>query len=256
MKLSVIIPTFNSKAYINRALESVICQTNRDWEVLVMDGVSKDNTLEIVQSYHDDRITVYSEPDKGIYDAMNKGIKKASGEWVYFLGSDDYLLDSDVLNQMLSNADGIDVVYGDVQSTHLPAEHVGEWRDDTLCYNRCHQAIFYRRSVFDKIGLYPLKYHICADHYVNLRLFLNKKYCLQYKPVEVAYHSAGGTSTTETDTAFYNDMDRLIVRYGLFTLPRPILKKYCQNALAHHCTHLQRIALMILRTWLCITTSQ
>lgn len=250
MKLSIVIPTFNSATVISRALESIICQTYRDWEVLVIDGVSKDNTLEIVQSYHDDRIKVFAEPDKGIYDAMNKGILKANTEWLYFLGSDDYLLGSDVLNQMLSNADDIDVVYGDVQSTHLPAEHLGEWRDDTLCYNRCHQAIFYRRSVFDKIGLYPLKYPICADHYINLRLFLNKKNRMQYKPVKVAYHSAGGASTEETDTVFYNDMDRLIVRYGLFTLHRPILKKHCQKALAHHCTHLQRIALMMLRTWL------
>ena len=87
-------------------------------------------------------------------------------------------------------------------------------------------------------------------------IYLNKKYRLQYKPVEVAFHSAGGASTAETDMTFYNDMDRLIVHYGLFSLPRPILKKHCQKALAHHCSHPQRIALMLLRTWLSVITPQ
>lgn len=252
--VSIIIPTFNSSESIGKAIESVLPQILKGWEILIMDGASKDNTIKIAQSYNDCRIHVYSEPDNGIYDAMNKGIKKAHGEWLYFLGSDDYLLNSNVLCQMLSNADGVDMVYGDVQSTHLPVEHHGEWRDDTLYYNRCHQAIFYHRSVFDKVGFYPLKYPICADHYINLRLFLNKKIRLQYKPVEVAYHSAGGASTTETDVTFYNDLDRLIVRYGIFTLPKPILKKHCQKALSHHCTRPQRIALMLLYTWLRATT--
>lgn len=254
--VSIIIPTFNSSESLGKTIESVLSQILKDWEIVIIDGVSTDDTLKIAQSFKDNRIRVYSEPDKGIYDAMNKGVKKANGEWLYFLGSDDYLLDADVFNQMLSNTDGIDVVYGDVKSSHLPAEHFGEWKDSALQYNRCHQAIFYRRSVFDQIGFYPLKYPICADHYINLRLFLNKKYCLQYRSVEVAYHSAGGASTTKTDTAFYNDMDRLIVRYGLFTLPKPILKKHCQNALAHHCTHPQRISLMLLRTWLSVITPQ
>ena len=250
MKLSIVIPTFNSAGVLGKALDSLVSQTFKDWEVLIMDGASTDNTIAIAQSYNDDRIRVYSEPDNGIYDAMNKGIKKAKGEWLYFLGSDDYLLAPDVFDQMLEDTKGIDMVYGDVEATHLPVDHYGEWSVETLCYNRCHQAIFYRRSVFDQIGLYPLKYPICADHYINLRLFLRKSIHLQYRPIKVACHSAGGASSTETDMAFYNDMDRLIVRYGLFTLPKYTLKKHCQKALAQHCTRPQRMLLMLLRTWL------
>lgn len=246
MKLSIIIPTYNSAIVIKRALESIISQTFRDWEVLVMDGVSKDNTLEIARSYNDERINVYSEPDNGIYDAMNKGIKKANGEFLYFLGSDDYLLKNDVLEQMLVDSDGLDMIYGDVEAVHLSAEHYGEWSFDTLLYNRCHQAIFYRSTAFKKVGLYPLCYPICADHYINLKLFIKRHAQSQYRPVKVAHHSEGGASSVIEDSAFYGQIDQIIVRLGLFRLPNAILVKHCRRALKNHCTHLQRIVFRVL----------
>ena len=245
-QLSIIIPTFNSGAVLSRAFDSIICQTFTDWEVLVMDGVSTDNTLEIANSYNDNRIRIYSEPDKGIYDAMNKGIKNAKGEWLYFLGSDDYLLGSDVLKRMLEGTDNLDMVYGDVEATHLPLKHYGEWGPETLYYNRCHQAIFYHRSVFDRIGLYPQKYPICADHYINLRIFLNRCMRTQYRPVVVAHHSDGGASQTLSDIAFYSEIDRLIIHYGLRSLPHDILIKHCQRALKNHCTHPERVLINML----------
>lgn len=254
MKLSIIIPTFNSGTVLGSALDSIVNQTFADCEVLIMDGASTDNTIEIAKSYNDSRIRIYSEPDKGIYDAMNKGIKKANGEWIYFLGSDDYLLKSDVLERMIEGTDNLDMVYGDVEATHLPPEHYGEWTPETLSYNRCHQAIFYRRNVFDQLGLYPPKYPICADHYINLRLFLSNRFYLQYRPIQVAHHSAGGTSSTKHDLAFYNDLDRLIVRYGLHTLPKQLLAKHCRTALFHRCTRPQRASLMLLNIWLRIVS--
>ena len=88
-RLSIINPTFNSAKTLSRCLDSVISQSFTDWEVLMMDGVSNDDTIKIASSYQDSRIRIYSEPDKGIYDAMNKGIDKAHGEWLYFIDSDD-----------------------------------------------------------------------------------------------------------------------------------------------------------------------
>lgn len=249
-QLSIIIPTFNSGAVLSRALDSIICQTFTDWEVLVMDGVSTDNTLEIANSYNDNRIRIYSEPDKGIYDAMNKGIKRANGEWLYFLGSDDYLLKSNVLERMFERTDNLDMIYGDVEAPHLPPEHYGKWIPEMLSYNRCHQGIFYRRTAFDRLGLYPLKYPICADHYINLRLFLDSRFHLQYRPIKVAHHSAGGASTTRHDIAFYKDLDRLIVRYGIHSLPKQLLAEHCKAALSHHCTKPQRASLTLLQAWL------
>ena len=93
MRLSIILPTFNCDKVIRHCIESIVGQEFHDWELLVMDGMSRDGTLEIVRQYSskDSRIRVYSEPDNGIYDAMNKGIDKSQGEWLYFMGSDDSL---------------------------------------------------------------------------------------------------------------------------------------------------------------------
>ncbi len=249
-ELTIIIPTFNSEASLGKAIDSILHQSFSKWELLVMDGGSTDDTIAIASIYQDPRIKVHVANDHGIYDAMNHGINQANGEWLYFLGSDDYLLESDVLERMLEGTDNLDMIYGDVEATHFPPEHYGEWTPKTLSYNRCHQAIFYRRTVFDRLGLYPLKYPVCADHYINLRLFLSSRFHLQYRPIQVAHHSAGGTSTTKHDLTFYNDLNRLIVQYGLHTLPKQLLEKHCLAALSYHCTRPQRASLMFLKTWL------
>ena len=186
MKLSIIIPTFNSASVLPKALGSIVSQTFTDWEVLIMDGVSTDDTLKVAQSYNDSRIRIYSEPDKGIYDAMNNGIKKAQGEWLYFLGSDDWLLNATVLNQIFSNdIEKYDVIYGDVESTHLDQLHHGEWDMMKIKYkyNICHQAIFYRKKIFKKIGLYNLKYPLLADFDFNMRWFFNTNTKSNYIPI-------------------------------------------------------------------------
>src|SRR2546422_844446 len=97
---SIILPTFNSAAQIATALESILNQTFNDFEILVLDGCSGDNTIEIAKSYKDTRIRIWSEKDEGIYDAMNKGIEKATGKWLYFLGSDDELYNNAILEKV------------------------------------------------------------------------------------------------------------------------------------------------------------
>lgn len=217
MKLSIIIPTFNSGAVLKRALDSIVSQTFTDWEVLIMDGASTDNTIEVAQSYNDPRIRIYSEPDKGIYDAMNKGIKKANGEWLYFLGSDDYLLDNHVLDSVFSHTDkNLDVIYGDVLSTHLTLEHHGVWGINKIKnkYNICHQAIFYNKVIFKKEGLYNLKYPLLADFDFNMRWFFDEKAMHKYVPVHVAFFSDGGCGRQQVDTAFLHDFELLLLKYG------------------------------------------
>lgn len=217
MKVSIIIPTFNSAAVLGRALDSIVCQTFSDWEVLIMDGVSTDNTVEIAQSYHDKRIIVFSEPDKGIYDAMNKGIKKARGEWLYFLGSDDWLLNSKVLQKLFSmDVDSYDVIYGDVHSSHLTDLHHGEWNFYKIKnkYNLCHQAIFYKKTLFGQLGYYDTKYRLLADFDFNLRWFFNEGTSHQYFPQNIAFFSDGGCGRREMDDAFFHDFELLLLRYG------------------------------------------
>lgn len=212
--LSIIIPTFNSSAVIEKALRSILEQSFSDWEILVMDGASKDNTVAIAESLADSRIRVYSEPDKGIYDAMNKGIVRSKGTWLYFLGSDDYLLQPNVLSLVFAQSYDEDVLYCEVESPHLKEANTGEWSIDNLEHNRCHQGILYRRSVFDRLGYYDLKYRVCADHALNIKWFLDDTFRSRHLPIKMAYFSEGGCSTAVQDLRFEHDKKYLILHHG------------------------------------------
>ena len=119
-KVSVITVCFNAEASIGNTLKSVLDQTYTDYEYVIVDGASKDNTLKIIEDYKAGfeakgiKITVISEKDNGIYDAMNKAVKYCSGEWLIYLNADDSLADQDVLKDMFETKDyeGFDVVYG------------------------------------------------------------------------------------------------------------------------------------------------
>ena len=221
---SIILPALNSSFTIRRCIDSVIEQSYADWELLVMDGESKDDTIAIVHSYQDERIHVFSEPDKGIYDAMNRGIDKSFGEWLLFLGSDDYLFDKDVLRDVEKYlTDEYDVVYGEVES-NLPERNKGKWSLESLNANRCHQAIFYNRRFFGKSLRYNLKYPVLADFDLNLRWFLNNRYKHRYVPIVISHYSDGGYSSYTKDEAFCKDfeLNKLKYNHGVLT---PLDKK-------------------------------
>jgi len=228
MRLSIIVPTYNAEKTIQRCLNSVIEQSFGDWELLVMDGVSKDGTLELVHQYssNDSRIKIYSEPDKGIYDAMNKGIDRAQGDWLYFMGSDDYLYDSHSLEGIFANnVDEYDVVYGTVYAPHWEERYKGEWKIENYRDNRCHQAIFYKRSFFGKDVRYDIRYKVCADSAINMRWFLSPKYKCRYYPVIVANYSDGGYSSYTEDVAYHKEHALIILKYGHSVLPIPEKKR-------------------------------
>lgn len=98
--ISIIIPAFNAEETILTAFKSILGQTFPDFEIILVDGLSSDSTVKMVEELNDSRIKIYSEKDKGTYDAMNKGINYAKGEWLYFIGGDDYLYDSNVLQTL------------------------------------------------------------------------------------------------------------------------------------------------------------
>jgi glycosyltransferase involved in cell wall biosynthesis len=223
---SIIIPTYNSALTLSISLDSVLHQNFSNYEVLVMDGASKDETVQIGKKYNDPRINVFSEPDNGIYDAMNKGIANAKGEWIYFLGSDDRLLNNNVLQDLHRSIQKTrcKVVYG---SAKISGE--AGWAKDGAIYdgefslekllrtNICHQAMLYHRSIFQKLGNYDLQYRVCADYDFNLRCFAN--YAFAYVPITLSLFNAGGASTTIHDEPFARDMWINIVKYfglGIF----------------------------------------
>lgn len=229
MKISIIIPTYNSSATIKTCIESIRTQSYYDWEIVIIDGMSTDDTIISAKSYEDDRIRIVSEYDSGVYDAMNKGVDIALGDWLFFLGSDDFLCRSTVFEEILPYlCKDLDVVYGDVISDAW-SEPLGEWNYDSLWSNRCHQSIFYNKRFFKDANRYNLKYKIWADHDINLRWFLLPQYKSLYVPIFISHFSVGGLSHNNKDDRFIKDFGLLVCRYGRKTLPIKNKKEYLRD---------------------------
>jgi glycosyltransferase involved in cell wall biosynthesis len=200
-----------------------------------MDGLSTDNTVNIAQDYEDKRVKIYSEKDSGIYDAMNKGIDASKGKWLYFLGSDDYLFHDNVLRliyKQVYNKD-LDVIYGNILNPLYDGKYDGTFSyAKILKKNICHQAIFFRKSLFEQTGYFNLKYKILADYDHNLKWFLSKKYKIEYIDEIIAYFSADGYSTTSNEKdPFQKDKTYNYILYGCKKLPKVYLLKVCRRAL-------------------------
>lgn len=210
--VSVITVVYNGAATLENTIRSVAGQTFRDLEYLIIDGGSKDGTLDIIHK-HTDTVTGWiSEPDKGVYDAMNKGIRLAEGEWLYFLGSDDLFQDSDVLAAFFADPSltglspvepslaspspaAFDLLYGDVLSPSYKGRYDGEFTlEKLLSRNLSHQAAFYKKSLFTRLGDYNQRYRMHADWDFNLRCFSDPTVRTQYTGVLVATFGAEGIS--------------------------------------------------------------
>lgn len=216
---TIIIPVFNSEKTIDMAIGSILNQVYRSFEVLIIDGLSTDETVKKVQAYNDSRIKVHSEKDKGIYDAMNKGIALAKGTWLMFLGSDDQLFDNLVLNDIHAAIHSNDkVIYGNVYingNTGWGSDgqiYDGEFTIEKLLkVNIAHQAIFYHKEVFEKCGHYDLQYKICGDFDFNLRVA--SKFKMRYIERTIAKFYAGGASTDVRDLDFEANYSKNIIQY-------------------------------------------
>ncbi|MBI5409854.1 MAG: glycosyltransferase [Nitrospirae bacterium] len=165
MMVSIITVCYNAANHIEDAIKSVLAQSYKNIEYIIVDGKSTDGTLDLINKYRDKISMVVSEDDDGIYDAMNKGIRLAAGDIIYFLNSDDRLNDkdviSDVVNEFNNNHD-VGLIYGKVHFINVPPEvmpYVKEYRiikkkNDLLEQGLCHQSIFVKKWVFDKTGCF------------------------------------------------------------------------------------------------------
>ncbi|WP_298262439.1 glycosyltransferase family 2 protein [uncultured Lutibacter sp.] len=209
--ITIIIPTFNAHNTLDEALNSIVQQTYTNWEVLIMDGLSTDNTLIIAQKYaaqFSSKIKIQSKKDKGIYDAMNKGIQLAKGEWLYFMGSDDTLYEPTTLEKVvaLKELKNNDVVYGNVTSPRFNGIYAGEFTPIKLFnQNICHQAIFFNKGMFKTIGKFNLKYKLLADWHHNICWFYSKKIKKYYINLIIANYGIDGLSSSNVDVKFEND---------------------------------------------------
>jgi glycosyltransferase involved in cell wall biosynthesis len=206
-KISVIIVTLNAEATLQSCLNSIYRQAYNNLEVIVMDGKSSDGTTDILRQNYGKVTYWQSEPDNGIYDAMNKGTKHATGKWIYFLGADDILLpDFSQFANELSDPNAI--YYGSVRTRGVM--RFGKVSTYHMAKTGIfHQAIVYPADVFKKYS-YNLKYRIFADYELNMRCFKDKSFKWIYKDHVIANFNHTGLSGTQRDDAFENDKSNLI----------------------------------------------
>ena len=213
IKFSIAVATFNSAATIEELLSSIYNQNYEDYEVIFIDGKSKDNTLNIIKKYLRSQDILVSEPDNGVYDAMNKALGLATGDFLIFMGSDDHFLSWSVLSNIAKviNTTGMDntVYYGNVlmeayHSIWNKNHSLWDWTRGTIC----HQALFYPKSIYKKYQ-YDTKYRINADYDYNLRIYKDVHY--RHVNVLISYFSSAGLSgNNHVDVEWQKDWPKKI----------------------------------------------
>jgi glycosyltransferase involved in cell wall biosynthesis len=202
MKISIITTTYNSAKTIEETILSVLSQDYQNFEHIIVDGASKDNTMKIVKKYEDKyngRLKYVSEPDKGIYDAMNKGIKMATGDVIGLLNSDDKYADTKILSKIsnaieINNCDGVhgNLLYMDYETMLKPQR---KWITKSTNIKTgniiAHPTLYLRKEVYDKMGLYNLKYKVVSDYDFMVRLLLNKEFSLMHIDEYLIYMRIG-----------------------------------------------------------------
>ena len=230
MKISLITVSYNSAATIQTTLDSVAAQRYPDLEYIIVDGGSKDATLDIVNQYKDLITVCISEPDKGIYDAMNKGVQRATGEVIGILNSDDFYLNSNVLREVseLFAADPtVEVLLGDVDfvddhDLNRPVRHyrTGNFHPWMFRFGLMppHPAVFVRKEAYDQAGLYKPGYKIAADFDLLARLLVGgAKYQAVHKTWVRMRTGGASTSGLKSMITITREMKRSLQENGLYS---------------------------------------
>ncbi|MDR3819670.1 MAG: glycosyltransferase family 2 protein [Bacteroides sp.] len=209
MKVSIITITYNSAITLRDTMEAVLSQTSKNIEYIVVDGASKDDTVKIIKEYEskfNGQMRWVSEPDKGLYDAMNKGIRMATGDIVGIINSDDFYHRTDVIAKVVEGfqENGIEAIYGDVRFVNP------DNLDKTVRYYSskhfspqlfrygfmpAHPTFFTYRRYFEEFGYYKTDYKIAADYELLIRFLYTHKLKSKYLPLDFMKMRMGGTST-------------------------------------------------------------
>lgn len=217
-KISVITVCLNAIQFIENSICSVLAQRYNNIDYLIIDGGSNDGTIEVLQKYQQQgKLKYISENDDGIYHAMNKGVALASGDWIYFLGSDDVFFDNGVLERIFNESHlDFDIIYGNVRFLYSGTIYDGEFDHEKISFkNICHQALFVRKTVFDRIGFFNTNYSMCADYEFNLRwMGLNMSH--KYIPETVALYNEKGLSGQVWDQLFDSNFHQLLIDNNIF----------------------------------------
>lgn len=227
MRISVITVAYNSAATIADTLRSVNAQTHADVEHIVIDGASRDGTVQTVREVGRRVAVLVSEPDQGIYDAMNKGLSRATGEVVGFLNADDCFAHDQVLSHVAASMTDpqVDACYGDLEfvDEHDMRRVLRYWKAGTYVPGACargwmapHPTLYVRRGVYERHGPYDPSFRMAADFEMSLRLFDVAGVRAAYLPEVLVHMRTGGASNRGLASLVRNNREtsRACVKHG------------------------------------------
>ncbi len=207
MKISIITVVYNNKETIAHAIDSVLGQKYKDIEYIVIDGNSSDGTVDVVKSYGKKISKFVSEPDRGIYDAMNKGIRLASGDVVGILNSDDFYIDDEVIGRVVREFEEkkVDSVFADL--VYVKPDDLGKYvrrysskkfKPSKFAYGwmPAHPTFFVKKTFYDQHGLYKTDYKIAADYELLIRFLHRYRLTYSYIDAVLTVMRMGGASTS------------------------------------------------------------
>lgn len=212
MKLSIITINKNNADGLRRTMESVLNQTCKDFEYFIVDGASDDGSVEVMKELTSQImsagifIDTKSEPDSGLYNAMNKGIGKCSGEYILMLNSGDWFADENVVEKVMPLLDGSDIIQGNIiylikgkQKVNKGYGHSDINFIDVQQGHFLHQASFCRRDLFDKYGLFDESYQIAGDTVFYIKVLGYGNATFKYIDLNIAFFEGGGRSSQKND---------------------------------------------------------
>lgn len=230
MKISIITATYNSEAHIADCVRSVNSQTYDNIEHIIIDGASKDNTINIIEETPNRVTKIVSEPDKGIYDAMNKGIRMATGDVIGILNSDDFFSSDDVIQTVVDSFknNDIDALYGDVhfvspenlsKSVRYYSSSVFKPSLFRFGFMPAHPSFYMKKECYDKYGLYALDYKIASDYDLLIRYLYKEKIKYKYIKKDFVTMRTGGVSTENFNSrvTLNKEIVRACRKYGIYT---------------------------------------
>jgi glycosyltransferase involved in cell wall biosynthesis len=239
MKISLLTVSFNSASTIKDTIESIRSQDYKNIEYIVVDGKSKDGTVEIIKSYDSFISKWISEPDKGIYDAMNKAIQLATGDVVGILNSDDFYSTNTIISQVAEafTDEIVDVVFGDlvfVDPNNLNKivrkYSSAKWHPSKFArgFMPAHPTVFIRRKYYEQFGLFKIDYKIAADYELLIRFLHVQKLKYKYLPITMVKMRRGGVSSRNWKSNFIlnDEIIRACRENGIKTSVFKVYPKY------------------------------
>jgi glycosyltransferase involved in cell wall biosynthesis len=233
LKISIITVCYNSEKHIKTAIESVINQTYKNIEYIIVDGASKDKTVDIVKSYGDKITKFVSEPDKGIYDAMNKGFQMATGDYLAVINSDDFYMSNDAiesvvneLNKKQTDSLFADLIYVEENNTD---KQVRYWKSNEFVkgsfkkgWHPAHPTFFVKNEIYKKYGYFDLSFKLAADFELMLRFLEKHQISSCYLPKPIIKMRLGG-ATNKNFKNIYNQNIECYRAFKVNQLPVSIL---------------------------------